>query len=138
MKTYERFSTTADIGIRVFGKTFKDLFINSLKAFNSLVFNENKIKDKNLIKTLSYSTSGDSYENLLHKLLDEIFYHTYNNFYYIDDLKLNKLKPDFISTDFNIYKINQKPEIDIKSITYHNFKIIEKGGTKYIEIVFDI
>ncbi len=138
MKTYERFSTTADIGIRVFGTTIKDLFINSVKAFNYLVFNENKIKDKKLIKNLSFKTLGDSYENLLHKLLDEIFYHTYDNFHYINDLKLNKLKPDFLSTNFNIYKINQKPEIDIKSITYHNFKIIEKRGIKYIDIVFDI
>jgi SHS2 domain-containing protein len=40
--------------------------------------------------------------------------------------------------DLRLAKIQDEPELDIKAVTYHKLRVIEKNGIKKASVVFDI
>ena len=139
MKECETFSTTADVGIRIRGRTYKDFFKNAIKGLNLLIFdNESSSQIYNSPIIYPFDFKGDGLENVLVNFLSEVIFLLYSrnrmtvdiNF---EEVSKNHLKADLVTFDFNL-----EPGIEIKSVTYHNFKVIEEKGIKYAEIIFDI
>jgi SHS2 domain-containing protein len=70
-KEFEFLEHTADIKIRVTGRTLNDIFENSVKAISQYVSGNQKIESK---KGKVIEVSGSDMESLLYNFLDEILY----------------------------------------------------------------
>lgn len=133
---YEVFPHTADIGIRVFGKTIKELFENASFALFSLMF-EKKGEEKEI---RSFEITSTSLDLLLVKFLTEFLY-----LFDVDFFVPSRVEIDYIDEKNVRGKIfgevfdEKKHEIkySIKAITLHNLHI-EKDKFYKVEIILDI
>jgi SHS2 domain-containing protein len=127
---------TADIGIKVRGKTFEELFINSVNGLYKII----GVKYNGEGGLIELNFEADEIEDLLVKFLNEIIY-------YVETKKLGgKIEKIEIKKNENGYTLNVKMitkkiksiEKEVKSATYHNLKV-EKVENEYITtIIFDL
>lgn len=133
---YEILEHTADIKIRVFGKNFIDILVNSAYAIADLLFPGDIMKERNY----EFEITGETDDQILIRLLNELVY-------ILQTKKLLLKFFDIKKTDKNLYsvhcrgtKIKYSDEInyDIKGVTYHDL-LIEKTGNKLkAEFVIDV
>lgn len=139
MKEYETFPTTADVGIRIKGITYKDLFKNAIKGLRLLIFgNESDFKFNNSPIIYPFDFNGDSLENVLVNLLSEVLFLLYSKNRMTIDINFEEVSGNHLKAGLVTFNLDLKPGIEIKSVTYHNLKVIKKKGIKYAEIIFDI
>jgi len=137
MGKFETFSTTADVGIRVTGQDLEDLFKTAVNGLNRLLFNDG-ISSAAGSTVHRFEYHGDSAENILVNLLSEILFLVQVRGQITVDLEIREAGENNISANLLLTESTMEPELDIKSVTYHNLKIIEKNGIKYTEVIFDI
>jgi SHS2 domain-containing protein len=140
MKNYEIIEHTADIRVRIYGKTIKGLFKNAaLALFHLIVDYKPKSKKETEIKL-----EAQSYEELLINWLNELISAFYAYKFLPANLKISiKENKDYFSLDakikgedFNPYE-NKIIKAEVKAATYHNLKI-EKNNGFSAEIIFDV
>ena len=131
---FEVLEHKADLKIRAFGKTKKELFTNVLLAMSESQKGENlspKVKREIQIKSLDLET-------LLVDFLSEVLYLSQVNKEIYNEVKFKK----FSDTELEAELVGQKVERfgeDIKAVTYHGLEICQrKDGTWEITILFDI
>jgi CRISPR-associated protein Cas8b1/Cst1 subtype I-B len=139
MSHCEIFSTTADVGIRIRGHGYDGLYHSALKGLNLLLFAEKaagiRAKNASLHK---YEYQGDSAENILVNLLSEILFLLQCRGKITADMRILEAAENFINVELKLIEADMEAEVEIKSVTYHNLKVVAKKGGKYAEILFDI
>jgi SHS2 domain-containing protein len=143
MEHYETFSTTADVGIRFQGSGFKGLYRSAVKGLMQIYFGDAELSKSS---TFSYEThhfefSGDSCENVLVNLLDEVIYLLQTHEKVTVSLDFKAAGASYVAVDFLTIPLEStgvEPELEIKSVTYHNLQVTETNGLKSAEIIFDI
>lgn len=136
MKRYEILEHTADLKIRAFGKTKKELFQNALLGMEeSLKFElrrpEEKTKRKIKIKSLDLSA-------ILVDFLSEVLYLSQVNKEVYFEVNLKKFSDTKIEGELIGQKVERFGE-DIKAVTYHSLDVHqEKDGTWQATVLFDI
>lgn len=135
---YEFISHTADIGIRVKGKTLAELFQNAAFALFDImtdikhvhpVFEEHlEISADDLIELMNYWLSGLLREYTINNRLLSSF-----EIKSIDDKKLTAL---IKGEEYNQSKHNIKKEI--KAVTFHNLYVKQTDKGWESEIIFDV
>ncbi len=144
MERYETFSTTADVGIRIRGKDIKELYSNAIKGLNLLYFGTEieESKERDVEPVLhSFTYTGDSPENILVNLLSEVVFLLQCREQITIAITFVQAQEKEINARLHLLpldRFNLLPELEIKSVTYHDLHVIEKEGEKYTEIVFDI
>lgn len=140
MGKFETFSTTADVGIRISGRDLADLFKSAAKGLNRLLFGAGIPPGPAFAGSTiyNYEYQGDSAENILVNLLSEILFLVQARGKITADIRITEAGENSINADLLLIESAIEPEMDIKYVTYHNLKIIEKKGMKYAEIIFDI
>lgn len=139
MKAYEVFSTMADVGIKIWGNTYHQLYSNAITGFYALVFGENwKPEYFNNSILFRFEYRGDSCENVLVNLISELIFLLYVKHKVSAEIDIKTAGKNMIEADMLIRSVSVEPEIEIKSVTYHNLHIMNSGGIKSAEIVFDI
>ena len=145
MKDFEFIEHTADLKIRVYGKTIESLFINALKGmFQSIHPNAPQcsiLHDRLLCPSLPIShrvlISSYDKETLLVDFLSEALYlcDTHNEAYL--DATINAL--NHATLNATIFGIAIEGfQLEIKAVTYHDLKIEYIKGKWQTDIVFDI
>jgi SHS2 domain-containing protein len=137
MRNYETFSTTADTGIKFRGWDFSELYENALRGLNLLLFGSRRRQEGG--EELShFRYRGDGPENVLVNFLAEVLSQAYQG-------KKRVVALDFIRADgcrlearLHLAPCRSMPKVDIKSVTYHNLRVLEKNGMKSAAVVFDI
>jgi SHS2 domain-containing protein len=137
MKRYETFSTTADVGVRIFGRTFAELYENAVAGLNGLLFARKKGKPVE-IGACGFSFRGDGVENVLVNLLAEVLSLAYQKHRRVTALACRQADEHFIDADLLLAKIDDEPELDIKAVTYHKLKVVEADGVKSASVYFDV
>ena len=138
MKKFEIFPHTADIGIRVYGETLKQLFENAGEGTLFLMREESGIYLENEI---CFEIEASFIELLLNKFLNEFIYLFDSKFFIIKEFKIdifneNYIKGIFFGETFNEKK--HKIKYAIKACTLEDM-IIEKVDNLYkVDIIFDI
>lgn len=129
---------TADIRVRVSGKTLEELLKSAALGFMSLVTDTSGVEPS---EKVAFEVHGENGEELLIKMLGEILYlHQVEKMVFSDiDITLtggNKLEAVLYGekTDPERHEL----ELDIKAATYHNLKIVKANDRLMAEIVFDI
>ncbi len=140
MKDFETFSTTADVGIRIRGKGYAAFFQNAVKGLNLLYFDEPADNEGPPVKPglQPFEFHGDSCENILVNLLSEVVFLLQNENKTTIGLEIRQVDETYINTDLVTIPCESEPELEIKSVTYHNLGVKNEKGIKSAEIIFDI
>lgn len=135
MKKYEILEHTADLKIRAFGKTKKELFLNMLLGMETAL--RPKIKNiKEKIKNINVESSN--LETLLVDFLSEVLYLIQVNKEICQDIKFKKFSDTKIEAELSGQKVESFGE-DIKGVTYHDLEIKQNlDGTWQATVLFDI
>ena len=129
---------TADLRVKVFGKSLKELFENSAIALFSQITD---ISNVNHESTDSLQVTGIDKEELLVNWLSEL------NYLFITESKVfskfdishiteTKLTATVFGEKFNPHR--HKLGAEIKAVTFHDLQIEKKGYLWETKIVFDI
>ena len=140
MEKYETFSTTADVGIRIQGNGYQGLFHSAVKGLNLVLFGQHgqdthKEGDCHLH---FFEFHGDSCENILVNLLAEILYLLQVENKMTIDMSIADVNETYLKADLITVPLQREPDIEIKSVTYHNLQVREKNGIKWTEVIFDV
>lgn len=142
MGTYDTFSTTADVGIRIHGSGYNGLFQSAIKGLNLLYFSDwdDEWTPTSLasIQRLPFEFYGDSCENVLVNLLSEAVYLLQSENKITAGLDIKEVNETHIKADLLTIPCTMEPELEIKSVTYHNLKVQDNNGVKSAEIIFDV
>jgi SHS2 domain-containing protein len=135
MKKYEILEHKADLQIRAFAKTKKELFLNMLLGMTESQKPEIKEKQKTRreikIKSLDLET-------LLVDFLSEILYLTQVNKETYKDVKFKKFTNVELETELRGFKVERFGE-DIKGVTYHDLDIHQRKDKQWeATVLFDI
>ncbi len=137
-KRYEQFSHTADIGVRVFGKTLKELFENAAFAMFDILADLEGIKGE---ITQDFELTAQNHEELLISWLDELLYNFYTKNIIFYKFDVSELSEDVIVAKAFGRSVNEdrnRLKTEIKAATYYNLKIIKKDDYYEVDIIFDI
>jgi len=135
MKKFEILEHKADLKMRVFGKSKKELFRNAVLAMVSGL--QPKVKSRRL-KVKNIKIKSDNLETLLVDFLSEVLYLSQVNREIYSDVKFKKFSDKEIEAEL----VGQKVESfsgDIKAVTYHNLDVHQtENGTWQTTILFDV
>lgn len=137
MKEYAPFEFldhTADIKVRVHGRTLNEIFANSVKAISQYVSGDQKIESK---KGKVMEVKGTDNESLLYNFIDEILY-LIDAEYFIPvkaeiTLRGNNLKAELYGDSTKKYNLDH-----IKSATYAEMSIKKLKDTWEAIFVLDV
>lgn len=138
-KAYEFFEHTADIGVRVYGRTLEELFANAACAMYEAMGSLAKGEER---KEKSVKLEATSLEDLLHDWLAELLYEVEAKHILYDEFEIVKLTPPYLvatlrgsSIDFARSDTNE----EIKAVTYHELRVESlPGGTWQATVILDV
>ena len=142
MKEFEILEHTADIGIMAYGKTKREVFINSAKGmFEIIAGNNNDIANNNF--SCKVILKAENLENLLVAWLNELLYIGETRLVILNKFHIKELSNFQIKAEVEGIKINPpsvKIEKEIKAVTYHCLEIKkdEERGFWSARVIFDI
>ncbi len=143
-KFYETIEHTADLGIRVWGKDEKELFINAAKAFFDCITDLEAIRPR---REFQVSVKGESLEECLFNWLDELLFLFDAKGILVADCVLKMERAIDQPKAYEIQAICKGERFDperhplkaaIKAVTYHNLEVTNKGNLYEAEVLFDI
>ena len=145
-KDFEQLSHTADLKIRVHGKTLKDLFRHALIGMFQIVrpiapdcvIEKDRLVCKSLPKQRKVKITAIDRDALLVDFLSEALYlsDVHNEAYL--DVTVHELDNQNISATLHGIAITGFEVVEIKAVTHHDLRIEEVDGEWSAEIVFDI
>jgi SHS2 domain-containing protein len=138
MEKYETFSTTADVGIRIRGSGYEEFLQSAVKGLNLLYFDDHNFSSSGPSSAYPFEFHGDSLENILVNLLSEIVFLLQNENKISVGLTIKEINETFLNADLLTIPADKEPNLEIKSVTYHNLKINRKNNILSTEIIFDI
>jgi len=137
-KRYEQFSHTADIGVRVFGRTLKELFENAAFAMFDIIADIEGLKGEIVQKI---ELTAPNHEELLISWLDELLYNFYTKSIIFYKFEVEELSQDFIRAKAfgrAVSDNRNRLKTEIKAATYYNLKIVKRDDYYEVDIVFDV
>ena len=138
MKRYEQFPHTADIGIRAYGRTLKELFENAAFAMFDVVADLEGLKTS---VTQNFELKADNYEELLIVFLDELLYTFYTKALIFSKFDIEELNENFIRAKAHGRPIGEnrnRLKAEIKAATYSDLEIKKAADGYSVEIIFDV
>jgi SHS2 domain-containing protein len=138
MARYEQFPHTADIGVRVYGSTLKELFENAAFAMFDIAADLEGLKSS-IEQDIKLEAANP--EELLIAWLDELLYHFFTKsiiFFKFDVIYLTdtSLKAKIYGRPVGQNRNRLKTEI--KAATYHDLKIKKTDKGYQTEVIFDV
>ena len=135
MKKFEILEHTADLKIKVFGRTKEELFSNALLAMSDAFRPEIKVRKK---KTRDIRVESPDLGALLVDFLSEALCSTQVNKEIYTDIKFKNFSDTHLEGNLFGQKVERFGE-DIKAVTYHGLDVHQKkDGTWEATILFDI
>jgi len=141
MKEFEILEHTADIGIAAYGKTKREVFINTARGMFEIIAGETKNSKENFCDKIKLEAGN--LEGLLFAWLNELLYISETKLVILSKFKIKELSDYQIKAEVEGAKINPpsvKIEKEIKAVTYHRLEIKkdEESGLWRAQIIFDI
>jgi SHS2 domain-containing protein len=137
MGNYEIFATTADMGIRFKGRNFAELYENALRGLNLLLFGRNPRASLGT-GSVPFRFRGDGPESVLVNLLAEVLFLVYQKRKKVIAIDFSRAERNSLDARLRLVSCILPPKADIKSVTYHNLRVVEKKGMIRAAVVFDV
>lgn len=145
-KDFEQIPHTADIEIRVYGKTKSELFAHALMGMFQVigpkalgcVIRDGRIECSQLPQTRAVEVQSFDLESLLVDFLSEALYlsDVHNEAYLHADI--HELTDTRIRATLHGIVVEGFEVVEIKAVTYHDLRIEQLDGLWQTNIVFDI
>jgi SHS2 domain-containing protein len=153
MKSFEVLDISGDVGLKAYGKSLQDAFMNAAIGMYSLITDLEIVKEERVI---GVSVESDSMEGLLVSWLNELVFH-FDAYGFIGkrisiteftpssplggggqpaSQPAYRIKASITGEDFNSER--HESRLLIKAATYHRLKVEEKNGKWEVEVIFDI
>jgi SHS2 domain-containing protein len=137
MKRYETFDHTADIGVRVFGRTVEEVFVNAAYALFDQLTDLRKVADGTVREI---SVEGADREDLLIRWLGELLFLCQSRGYLFKEFSIfhldsKSLKAIARGEIFDPSRHRFKTEI--KAVTYHQVEVKQRDNRWEGKVVFD-
>jgi SHS2 domain-containing protein len=138
MEKFEVLDISGDVGLRAFGGSKREAFMNAALGMYSLITNLDAVEEK---KTIDVSVESNLSDGLVVSWLNELIFHfdTYGFIgknIVISRFSDNKMAATIKGEEFDPGRHDGK--LLIKAATYHRLKIEKKGRIWEIEVIFDI
>ena len=136
MSSYRYINHTADLGIEVTGKNFKEILTNISKAiFETQISGEVEARTK-----VNFRLKSESRQDLFIDWCRELLYYFAVKAFipkiYKISLKGKSLSAELMGDTFNPDK--SKIKLEIKNVTYHNFKLKKTSKGYKSTVIFDV
>jgi len=138
MKRYETFDHTADVGIRAFGKTVEDVFVNAAYALFDLLTNLKSVQSR---VNREIIVEGMDLEDLLVRWLSELLFLCEGEGYLFREFSILSLTPNSLKAvvEGEIFDpARHEFKTEIKAVTYHQVEVAQKDGRWVGKVIFDI
>jgi len=141
MKRYEFLKHTADVAVRLFGRSLKDLFESAAWAMFAVLLEKTKNRPGAALTEKEISVCGEAPEDLLKAWLDELLF-----CYAVDHLVLVRIKSIdvggkemkalvlFDVFDREYYTVKD----EIKAVTYHELEVKKLRNRWQAQVIFDV
>jgi len=137
MRNYETFATTADMGIRFKARDFPGLYENALRGLNLLLFGSRRRKTRGE-ESIHFIYRGQGPESVLVNFLAEVLFLAYQEKKQVVALDAVQADGCRLDAQLRLSFYPSVPKVDIKAVTYHNLRVLERQGMKSAAIVFDM
>jgi SHS2 domain-containing protein len=138
MKRYEPIDHTADMGIRVWGRTKKELFKNAAEAMFDLIVDKKTVIEK---KTIKFNLKASDIRELFVSWLRELLYQYSAKGMIFKKIAISDLSDTRINAFAGGEKIDTKRHIfrnDFKAVTYHDLDIKKIKIGWQAQVIFDV
>lgn len=133
-KPFEILGHTADVRLRVTGRTVEELFRNALRGMSSVI----KSGAKGEVSKREVEVHSQDQTALLVDFLNEVLYMSNINKEVYTDIAFRKLGEVSLIGELSGAPISEFDE-DIKAVTYHEAEIVKSPeGLFEVTLVFDI
>lgn len=135
---FEVLDISGDVGIRAFGKSLEELFINAATGMYSLITDVNTIEKK---QKIDIEVESHSLESLLVSWLNELIFR-FDTYGFIgrdidiSEFSESRIKASLTGEDFD--ETRHEKRLLVKAATYHQLRIEREGENWKAEIIFDI
>lgn len=136
---YRAIEHTADTGVRVFGKSRRELFENAAEALADITFGIENVSASEEGGRLE--ASGEDLEELMVDWLGKLLLKYELEQFITARTEIDSIRDGRLSA--RLYGESFKPGIheplaEIKGVTYHGLKVEESGGIWQAEVIFDV
>ncbi len=137
MKTFEVIDISGDAGIRAYGQTLQELFVNAAMGMYSLITDPEAIREE---KDISVDIKSLSLEGLLVAWLNELIFQ-FDAYGFIGRrIVIAEINPALKATvsgeEFDPERHERR--LLIKAATYHQLAIEKEDGIWVTNVIFDI
>lgn len=137
-KKYEQFPHTADIGVKIYGSSLKELFENAAFAMFDIIAD---LEGLNASIEQKIEVKAANYEELLVAWLDELLYNFYTKSiiffkFEIEALGEGSLKARAFGRPVGANR--NRLNTEIKAATYSDLKIKKTADGYEVSVIFDI
>ncbi len=134
-KKFEFLEHTGDIKFKIYGKKLENLFENCALAVSSIFSRNGKIKSEVKKKI---SVSGKDNESKLYNFIDELIYLFDADGFVVSKAKVKILFDQIEATIYGDYSNNYNDLDSIKSPTYAEMYVKNKGNLWEAQVVVDV
>lgn len=135
---FEVLDISGDVGIRAFGKSLEELFVNAASGMYNLITDTEAVERE---RDMDVEVKSHSLEGLLVSWLNELIFQ-FDTYGFIGrDINIrefseNEIKATLTGEEFDESRHDKR--LLIKAATYHQLKIERVGEEWKAEIIFDI
>jgi len=138
MRKYELINHTADLGIKVYGCSLRELFENTAYSMFDIMAELDKVKVRDFLKV---EIEGERMDELLADWLRDLLYKFNGEGYLLKDFKIEEIDEKGLKAKVGGEKLDlsRHPlKREIKAVTYHELEVkkIDKGWQA--QVIFDI
>ncbi len=138
MKRYETFDHTADLGIRAYGHSLEELFVNAAYALFDQLTDLRKVREE---MSREISLQGADREDLFVRWLGELLYLCEVHGFLFKKFSFSRLEPaslQAVAEGETFDPARHRFKTEIKAVTYHRVEVKEKDGKWEGRVVFDL
>lgn len=135
---YEVFEHVSDIGLLIYGSSFKELLENAGIALFEQMADLSEVKAKD---TIEVSAKGDTTEELFMAWLREILYLFHGEGYLLREFEVKELGKDSVRASVRGEKMDlERHEMggEVKGVTYHRLEVKEIDGKWRARVILDV
>ena len=136
--SYEILEHTADVGLKVYGRTLQELFENAARGMVALAFGSAGDSGTGMV---SFSAAGSDREELLVSWLNDILYRMDAEGWTFRDFRVTRIGDEVVEGE----GYGQRQEsggsrraVPVKAVTFHQISVREIAGGWEAVVYFDI
>ncbi len=137
-REYEVIDHPADLGLRVFGETREELFINAARAMFDRIADLDGVGDTT---RRSVTVEAENPEELLVRFLSELLYLFTSQELLLSKFKIIRMDAQHLEAEARGEKFSpsrQQLKTEIKAVTYHGLRIDREETGWKAEVIFDV